>query len=397
MNIDFSESELNFQEEVRTFFANDLPNGVVHCIEKGLRVGPDDQIAFQQALNLKGWAGINWPKEHGGTGWTATQKYIFYTEAAKAKAPRIVPFGLSMVAPIIYSYGNEEQQQRFLPDILSSKTWWCQGYSEPNAGSDLASLKTKAVRDGDDYIVNGVKTWTTLAHLADWIFCLVRTDDSGRKQQGISFLLIDMKTPGISVKPIITLDGRREVNEVFFEDVRVPANNLIGEEGQGWTYAKILLTHERTNIAGVAMSKQRLASLYELLEEPPQGMADLRGNSVFMARVIQTEVELKALEYTDLRVLSSVSTGNAPGPESSILKIKGTEVQQMIDELYLEIAGMYALPFVPEQFESSDVEPIGPQFSANTAPHYYNNRKVTIFGGTNEIQKNIIAKLVLGL
>jgi len=397
MNIDFSESELSFQKEVQDFFANDLPYGVVHCIENNLRVGRDDQIAYQQALNSKGWAGINWPKEHGGTGWTATQKYIFYTEAAKAKAPRIVPFGLSMVAPIIYTFGNKEQQQRFLPDILSSKIWWCQGYSEPNAGSDLASLKTKAVRDGDEYIVNGVKTWTTLAHLADWIFCLVRTNDSGRKQQGISFLLIDMKTPGISVKPIITLDGRREVNEVFFEDVRVPANNIIGTEGEGWTYAKILLTHERTNIAGVALSKQRLASLHELLEEPPQGMVDLRQNKVFMARVVQTEIELKALEYTELRVLSSVSTGNAPGPESSILKIKGTEVQQMIDELYLEVAGIYALPFVPEQYEQSDVESIGPHFAANTAPHYYNNRKVTIFGGTNEIQKNIIAKQVLGL
>ena len=299
MNIDFSESELSFQKEVQDFFANDLPYGVVHCIENNLRVGRDDQIAYQQALNSKGWAGINWPKEHGGTGWTATQKYIFYTEAAKAKAPRIVPFGLSMVAPIIYTFGNKEQQQRFLPDILSSKIWWCQGYSEPNAGSDLASLKTKAVRDGDEYIVNGVKTWTTLAHLADWIFCLVRTNDSGRKQQGISFLLIDMKTPGISVKPIITLDGRREVNEVFFEDVRVPANNIIGTEGEGWTYAKILLTHERTNIAGVALSKQRLASLHELLEEPPQGMVDLRQNKVFMARVVQTEIELKEDSLSD--------------------------------------------------------------------------------------------------
>ncbi|MGV2870933.1 acyl-CoA dehydrogenase family protein [Colwellia sp. E150_009] len=397
MNIDFTESEKNFRLEVRDFFQNELPEQVKLAIDNGLRLSKEEQILYQQALATKGWAGTNWPVEHGGTGWSATQKYIFYNESAKAKAPRIVPFGLSMVAPVIYSFGNKEQQERFLPDILSSKVWWCQGYSEPNAGSDLAGIKTKAVRDGEDYIVNGVKTWTTLGHYADWIFCLVRTQDTGKKQEGISFLLIDMHTPGVTVKPIITLDGRREVNEVFFEDVRVPAHNLIGEEGKGWTYAKVLLTHERTNIAGVASSKQRLSSIYEMLETPPDGMADLRKNNVFMARVLATEVELKALEYTELRVLSSVSTGKAPGPESSILKIKGTEVQQALDELYVEMAGIYALPFLPQQYDDATVEPIGPFFAANTAPHYYNNRKVTIYGGTNEIQKNIIAKHVLGL
>lgn len=397
MNIDFTESEKNFRLEVRDFFQNELPEQVKLAIDNGLRLSKEEQILYQQALATKGWAGTNWPVEHGGTGWSATQKYIFYNESAKAKAPRIVPFGLSMVAPVIYSFGNKEQQERFLPDILSSKVWWCQGYSEPNAGSDLAGIKTKAVRDGEDYIVNGVKTWTTLGHYADWIFCLVRTQDTGKKQEGISFLLIDMHTPGVTVKPIITLDGRREVNEVFFEDVRVPAHNLIGEEGKGWTYAKVLLTHERTNIAGVASSRQRLSSIYEMLETPPDGMADLRKNNVFMARVLATEVELKALEYTELRVLSSVSTGKAPGPESSILKIKGTEVQQALDELYVEMAGIYALPFLPQQYDDATVEPIGPFFAANTAPHYYNNRKVTIYGGTNEIQKNIIAKHVLGL
>jgi len=397
MNIDFTESEKNFRLEVRDFFQNELPEQVKLAIDNGLRLSKEEQILYQQALATKGWAGTNWPVEHGGTGWSATQKYIFYNESAKAKAPRIVPFGLSMVAPVIYSFGNKEQQERFLPDILSSKVWWCQGYSEPNAGSDLAGIKTKAVRDGEDYIVNGVKTWTTLGHYADWIFCLVRTQDTGKKQEGISFLLIDMHTPGVTVKPIITLDGRREVNEVFFEDVRVPAHNLIGEEGKGWTYAKVLLTHERTNIAGVASSKQRLSSIYEMLETPPDGMADLRKNNVFMARVLATEVELKALEYTELRVLSSVSTGKAPGPESSILKIKGTEVQQALDELYVEMAGIYALPFLPQQYDDATVEQIGPFFAANTAPHYYNNRKVTIYGGTNEIQKNIIAKHVLGL
>ncbi|WP_188860641.1 acyl-CoA dehydrogenase family protein [Marinobacterium nitratireducens] len=398
MNIDFTEQELAFREEVRAFFREELPEQVRYKIDNGLRISRDDQVAYQKALHAKGWAGVNWPVEYGGTGWSSAQKYIFFNEAAEAAAPRIIPFGLSMVAPVIYTFGSEEQKQRFLPDILASNVWWCQGYSEPNAGSDLAGLKTKAVRDGDHYIVNGTKTWTTLGHYADWIFCLVRTSDTGRKQEGISFLLIDMKTPGVTVKPIITLDGRREVNEVFFEDVRVPVENLIGEEGKGWTYAKVLLTHERTNIAGVAPSKHRLSTLRKLLDNPPAGMGNLRQNSLFMARVIQAEVELKALEFTELRVLSAVSTGKAPGPESSILKIKGTEVQQMIDELYLEVAGYYALPFVPGQYEDGyDGVRIEPHFAPDVAPHYYNNRKVTIYGGTNEIQKNIIAKAVLGL
>lgn len=397
MNIDFTDEELSFQQMVRGFFENELPESVQHCIKHGLRLSKENQVAYQQALHAKGWAGINWPVEYGGTGWSATQRYIFFNEAARANAPRIVPFGLNMVGPVIYSFGNEEQKQRFLPDILASRVWWCQGYSEPNAGSDLAGLKTKAVRDGDHYIVNGVKTWTTLGHYADWIFCLVRTSDTGRKQEGISFLLIDMNTPGVTVKPIITLDGRREVNEVFFEDVRVPVENLVGEEGKGWTYGKVLLTHERSNIAGVATSKQRLSKVKALINNPPEGIPTLKQNSVFMQRVMQTEIELTALEYTELRVLSSVSTGKAPGPESSILKIKGTEVQQALDELFLELAGIYALPFVPEQYDELTDNPVAPMFAPNAAPHYYNNRKVTIYGGTNEIQKNIIAKQVLGV
>ncbi|WP_414828884.1 acyl-CoA dehydrogenase family protein [Alteromonas sp. H39] len=398
MNTDFTEQELAFQKEVRAFFENELPDSVTRRLKAGLRMDKASQVDYQQALYEKGWAGINWPVEHGGTGWSATQRYIFFNEAARAKAPRIIPFGLNMVGPVIYSFGNDEQKKRFLPDILSSKVWWCQGYSEPNAGSDLASLKTKAVRDGDNYIVNGVKTWTTLGHYADWIFCLVRTSDTGKKQEGISFLLIDMNSPGVTVKPIITLDGRREVNEVFFEDVKVPVENLVGEEGKGWTYGKVLLTHERSNIAGVATSKQRLADIKGMLNNPPAGVPPLKDNSVFMQRVMQTEVELTALEYTELRVLSSVSTGKAPGPESSILKIKGTEVQQALDELFLELAGIYGLPFVPEQYDDEDPSlKLEPFFAPNAAPHYYNNRKVTIYGGTNEIQKNIIAKQVLGV
>lgn len=398
MNVNFTETDLAFQEEVRNFFHNEYPADIREKQEKGVYLKKDDHIRFQKALYAKGWAGINWPVEHGGTGWSATQKYIFFSESGEAKAPRIIPFGLSMVAPVIFSYGNDEQKQRFLPDILASNVWWCQGYSEPNSGSDLASLRTKAIKDGGDYIVSGTKTWTTLGQYADWIFCLVRTDDSGRKQEGISFVLIDMKTPGVSITPIITIDGTHEVNEVHFDEVRVPANNLIGEEGKGWTYAKILLTHERTGIARVGESRARLSSLKKLLDTPPNGISDLRENPIFMARVLEVEIELKALEYTELRVLFAISTGKAPGPESSILKIRGTEIIQTLDELFLEVAGIHSLPFLPEQYNDVfDLEPIGPLFAAKTAVNYYNNRKVSIYGGTNEIQKNIIAKQVLGL
>ena len=398
MNVNFTEKELAFREEVRAFFKDKYPADIKAKQAQGVYLSKADHVAWQKALFDQGWAGINWPVEHGGTGWSQTEKYIYANEAAEAKAPRIIPFGLSMVAPVIYTYGNEEQKARFLPDILASNVWWCQGYSEPNSGSDLASLKTKAVRDGDHYIVSGTKTWTTLAQHADWIFCLVRTDDSGRKQEGISFLLIDMNDPGVTVTPIITIDGIREINEVHFDSVRVPVSNLIGEEGKGWTYAKVLLTHERTGIARVAESKARLKSIKKMLDETPAGVEDVRSNSVFMARLLEIEVELKAIEYTELRVLSSVSTGKAPGPESSILKIKGTEIMQALDEIVVEIAGIYALPFVPEQYQAGfDGESVGPLFAAKAAPVYYNNRKVSIYGGTNEIQKNIIAKQVLGL
>lgn len=398
MNIHLTQEDLDFQKEVQDFFANEFPKDIKEKQDKGIYLSKDDHIRWQKALHAKGWAGINWPVEHGGTGWNATQKYIYANEAAKANAPRIIPFGLTMVAPVIFTYGNEEQKQRFLPDILASNVWWCQGYSEPNAGSDLASLKTKAVRDGDEYVVNGTKTWTTLGQHADWIFCLVRTEDTGKKQEGISFLLIDMKTPGVSVHPIITIDGTHEVNEVHFEDVRVPVENRIGEEGKGWTYAKVLLTHERTGIARVAESKALLASLKRVVHSKNDALMDMTQNAVFMTRLIEAEVELKALEYTELRVLSAVSTGKAPGPESSILKIKGTEIMQLLNELFVEAAGIYALPYVPEQYqEGFDGVPVGPQFCAKTSATYYNNRKVSIYGGTNEIQKNIISKQVLGL
>lgn len=400
MNIDFSAEELAFQAEARDFLAAEFPADIRHKVANGLEMKKEDYVRWQKILANKGWAAANWPVEHGGTGWSSTQKYIFDNECAAVGAPGVVAFGIKMVAPIIYTYGNEEQKARFLPDILASNVWWCQGYSEPNAGSDLASLKTAAVRDGEEYVVNGTKTWTTLGQHADWIFCLVRTGAAEEKNQSaISFLLIDMKTPGITLSPIYLLDGSHEVNEVHFDNVRVPADNLIGEEGKGWTYAKVLLTHERTNIAGVANSKKRLQSVKATAQKTADhGDSALSENPAWKQKVAEIEIELLALEYTELKTLAAVSTGKAPGPESSILKIKGTEIQQAIDELNVEMAGYYGLPFVPEQFvDGFDGVHIGPEQASATAPRYFNNRKATIYGGSNEIQTNIICKAVLGL
>ena len=399
MQVAFSRQELEFQEEVRAFFRDEFPEDIREMRDRGIELPPEQQVRWQQLLYKKGWAGVNWPVEYGGTGWTPVQKYIFATEEANANAPIIVPFGLSMVGPVIYTFGNNEQKRRFLPDILASKVWWCQGYSEPGAGSDLASLKTRADLVGDHFVVNGTKTWTTLGQHADWIFCLVRTNtDVARKQEGISFILIDMQTPGVSVKPIILLDGSHEVNEVHFDNVEVPVENLVGDEGRGWTYGKVLLQHERANIAGVARSRYRLRRLRRQVATSIRGAAPLCTDSSFMRRLAAVEVELKALEYTELRTLAAVASGKAPGPESSILKVKGTEIQQAIDRLYVQAAGYYALPYVPEQFEPDFAgEPIGEGTETKTALRYFNFRKASIYGGSNEIQKNIIAKHVLGL
>ena len=399
MHVTFSDEELAFREEVRSFFRDEYPEDIRDKQRKGIETSPEDQVRWQQLLYEKGWAGVNWPVEYGGTGWTPVQKYIFATEEANANAPVIIPFGLSMVGPVIYTFGNEEQQQRFLPDILASRVWWCQGYSEPGAGSDLASLKTRAELAGDHYVVNGTKTWTTLGQHADWIFCLARTStDVARRQEGISFILVDMNTPGVSVKPIILLDGVHEVNEIHFDNVEVPVENLVGEEGKGWTYGKVLLQHERANIAAVARSRYRLRRLRKQVSTSVRGAAPLAADRNFMRRLAAVEVELKALEYTELRTLAAVASGKAPGPESSILKVQGTEVQQAIDRLYMDAAGYYALPYVPDQYEPefSD-DPVGEGNETLTALRYFNNRKASIYGGSNEIQKNIIAKHVLGL
>ena len=400
MHVSFTTEENEFQKEVNSFFNEKYPADIKEKQNKSIPLEKEDFIRWQKTLYKQGWAAPNWPVEYGGTGWTPVQKYIFANENAKANAPAIVPFGLGMVGPVIYTYGNEAQKKKFLPGILASDVWWCQGYSEPGSGSDLASLKMKAERVGNEYVLNGTKTWTTLGHMADWIFCLVRTSsDVARRQEGISFILVDMATEGVSVKPIITIEGDREVNEVHFENVKVPAENLIGEEGKGWTYGKVLLQHERTSIAGVARSQYRLSRLKEKIRNSDNTQPSLTGDNDFLKKIGQLEIELKALEFTELRTLAAVSVGKAPGPESSLLKIRGTEIQQKLDELFMEAAGYFSLPYVPQQYNlnSDPEEHVGFGADSVSSLVYFNNRKASIYGGSNEIQKNIIAKHVLGL
>jgi alkylation response protein AidB-like acyl-CoA dehydrogenase len=399
VDLSFSDADRAFQAEIRQFLAENYPADLKAKMDRGEELKKEDYVRWQKIVAAKGWAAPAWPTEYGGPGWTATQRYIYSEELAAANTPPILPFGINMVGPVIYTFGNEAQKKRFLPRILDATDWWCQGYSEPGAGSDLAGLRTRAERQGDFYIVNGSKTWTTLAQHADWIFCLVRTDSSVKQQEGISFLLIDMKTPGIRVRPIITMDGGHEVNEVFLDDVKVPAENLIGKEGQGWTYAKFLLGHERTGIAAVGRSKRAIRKLKTIAEAETVDGVPLIKDPDFSRRISEVEVDLLALEFTELRTLASESAGKGPGPESSILKIKGTEIQQAITELTLEAVGTYAAPFVREAPEGQrwNEFPIGPAYAADAAPAYLNMRKTSIYGGSNEIQKNIIAKMVLGL
>ncbi len=393
MDLNFSQEDLAFRDEARSFIKESYPqqlrNRDMRDFEK------DDYLSWHKVLHKKGWIAPSWPEEYGGTGWNLTKRYIWGEEMALADAIRILPFGVNMVGPVIYTFGSDEQKATYLPRILSGEDWWCQGYSEPGSGSDLASLRTKAESDGDDYIVNGHKMWTTLAQHADWMFCLVRTDPNApKKQQGISFLLMDMKTPGITVRPIITLDGAHEVNEVFLEDVRVPKANRVGEENQGWTYAKFLLMHERSGIAGVANSKRGVQELKRLAGGIKVNGGVLMDSQSFRRKIADLEIELTALEYTELRTLAGESSGQGPGPESSILKIRGTEIQQRLTELALEAVGNYA--HVPHMAGKSNIPGI-PDFAPGTADGYFNTRKTSIYGGSNEIQRNIIAKMVLGL
>ena len=398
MDLNYSAADDAFRQEVRSWLEANLPKDIQDKVLNHRRLNREDFVRWHKALAGKGWSVPHWPVEWGGTGWSPIQKHIWDEECAQIGAPGVLPFGVSMVAPVIMKYGNEAQKRYFLPRIVDCTDWWCQGYSEPGSGSDLASVKTSAVRDGDHYIVNGQKTWTTLGQHADMIFCLVRTDPDAKKQEGISFLLIDMKTPGITVRPIIMLDEEHEVNEVFFDNVKVPVENLIGDENRGWTYAKYLLGHERTGIARVGNSKRELAFLKRVALQHQKNGKPLLQDPVFGAKVASLEIELLALEMTVLRVVSSENAGKGPGPEASLLKIKGTQIQQMLTELMVEAVGPYAQPFDPSYLEGDTPQAVtGDNDAAPLAPYYFNYRKTSIYGGSNEIQRNIISQMILGV
>ncbi len=398
MDLTFTAEDLRFRDEVREFIAQNYPASLRGKLRGRGELTKEDYLSWHKILHKRGWVAPSWPVPYGGTGWTSAQRYIFNEECAAAETLPILPFGVAMVGPVIYTFANDAQKAHFLPRILSGTDWWCQGYSEAGAGSDLASLRTKAVKDGDHYIVNGGKTWTTLAQFADWMFCLVRTDSSAKNQEGISFLLIDMTTPGVTVRPIITMDGGHEVNEVFLEDVRVPVANLVGKENEGWTYAKFLLAHERSGIAGVARSKKAIERLKSMAAAETLDGAPLIQSADFRTKIAELEIDLTALEFTELRTLARENAGRGPGPESSILKIKGTDIQQRITELVVEAVGPYAFPYADRSGRlGHNAGPIGPDYAVASAQNYFNLRKTSIYGGSNEIQRNIIAKMVLGL
>jgi len=403
MDLRFTPDERAFRDEVRAFIADNLPEETRRRMVEGRVPTKEQTVAWQRVLNGKGWAVPDWPAEHGGTGWTAAQRYIFREELQQHPAPQPVGFGTNMVGPIIIAFGTDAQKKRFLPRIRNIDDWWCQGFSEPGAGSDLASLKTRAERDGDHYVVNGQKMWTTYAQHADWIFVLVRTNPgAAKRQEGISFLLVDMKSPGITIRPIITIDGGHEVNEVFFDDVRVPVENLVGEENRGWDCAKLLLGHERTGAARVGVSKERLQRLKYIASQVEEDGRPMIEAQRVREKIAGIEVELKALEMTVLRVLAAgkrSGESRKADPASSILKLRGSEIAQSITELMLEVAGPYAMPSLadPESEDLTNEPDLAPDWAHTIAPVYFNWRKLSIFGGTNEIQRGIMAKAFMGL
>ena len=398
MDLQFTPLEEAFRAQVQAFLQDKLSPELARKVKNGQILNKQDLESWHTTLNTQGWLANHWPEQYGGPGWGAVEKFIFEHECALAGAPRIVPFGVNMLGPVLIKYASEQQKSYWLPRILSGQDWWCQGYSEPGSGSDLASVKTTAVRDGDHYIVNGQKTWTTLGQHANMIFCLVRTNKDVKAQAGISFLLVDMNTPGVTVRPIITLDGEHEVNEVFFTDVKVPVENLVGEENKGWTYAKYLLTYERTNIAGVGFSVAALEKLKVAAERMHYNGKPLSQDPLFAARMARVEIDLENMKTTNLRVIAAVAGGGVPGAESSMLKIKGTEIRQEILSLTRRAMGPYAVPFVEAAMHDGYSEaPIGPEEATAAAAAYFNYRKLSIFGGSNEIQKNIISKMILGL
>ena len=395
MDLNFSDQERAFQSEVQSFLAKNLPDDIAAKVRLGDGLTKDMMDLWHSILNAKGWLATTWPKAFGGPGWTPVQKHIFEEECCRAYAPRIVPFGLNMLGPVLQKFGTAEQQESILPRILSGEDWWCQGYSEPGAGSDLASLKTRAIREGDAYIINGQKTWTTLGQHANKIFCLVRTSSEGKPQEGISFVLVDLDTPGIEMRPIRLIEGGHEVNEVFFTDVRVPVSNLVGQENKGWTIAKFLLSHERTGIAGVGFSMQALEEVKVLAHTIRRGAKRLIDDPLFAARLAKVEIDLEAMKITNLRMLFQAQKQGAPGPETSMLKIKGTVINQELRDLARRALGPLAAPF-PGHVTDGNIL-FGPADTAFNAARYFNNRKTSIFGGSNEIQRNILTKTMLEL
>ncbi|MXN66347.1 pimeloyl-CoA dehydrogenase large subunit [Stappia sp. GBMRC 2046] len=395
MDLNFTPEEATFRDEVRAFLKAELPGELSDKVLSGHTLSKEDMERWHAILNGRGWLASTWPTEFGGTGWSPVEKHIFEEECCLAGAPRIVPFGLHMLGPVLIRFGSKAQKAHYLPRILDGSDWWCQGYSEPGAGSDLASLRTSAVRDGDHYVINGQKTWTTLGQHANRIFCLVRTSKEGKPQEGISFLLVDLDTPGIEMRPIRLLEGGYEVNEVFFTDVRVPVENLVGEENLGWTIAKFLLTHERTNIAGVGFSVQAFEQLKALATQQRRNGKRLIDNPLFAARLSEVEIDLEAMKITNLRMLADAQKNGRPGPESSMLKIKGTTIRQALNDLARRALGPAAAPFPSEALEGNLA--IAPAGHTRNAARYFNNRKLSIFGGSNEIQRNILSKTMLEL
>jgi pimeloyl-CoA dehydrogenase large subunit len=399
MDLRYTPDEIAFRDDLRKFFRSEIPLAIRRKVSEGRALAREDYVTSQRILHAKGLAVPNWPIQWGGQDWSPVQRYIYIEELQAAAVPQPLGFNVNMVGPVIATFGSEAHKQRFLPPTANLDIWWAQGFSEPGAGSDLASLKTTAKREGDHFIVNGQKTWTTLGQYADWIFCLVRTDATVKKQAGISFILIDMKTPGITLRPIITIDGGHEVNEVFFDEVRVPAENLVGELNKGWDYAKFLLSNERIGIARIGMTKERLARVKRLAQETPAGEGMVWDDPDFRRRLAWSEIELKALEITQMRVVAAQGgrAADKPDPSSSILKIKGSEIQQQATQLLVDVAGPYAMPRPDREEEGLNLPSVGPEWADAAAPLFFNYRKVSIYGGSNEIQRNIIAKAFLGL
>ncbi len=400
MDLRFTSEEQAFRAEVRSFFESEIPRRIRDKAAEDRHLDKEDIVTTQRILNARGWAVPHWPGQWGGRDWSPIQHYIFLDEMQQSSVPPPLAFNTSMIGPVLAQFGSDAQKRRFLPPTANIDIWWCQGFSEPGAGSDLAGLRTVAHRDGDHYIVNGQKTWTTLAQYADWIFCLVRTNAEAKKQEGISFLLIDMRSPGITVRPIQTFDGGREVNEVFFDEVKVPAENLVGDENKGWDYAKFLLGNERTGIARVGNSIARIRRIKQLAENELSGGSPLIDDPRFREKCASLEIELKALEMTLLRVIADDrrNASGKPNPASSILKLKGSELYQATTELLMEVVGPFAMAYRPDEARIGDNDPpIGPDSAAEAAPSYFNYRKASIYGGSNEIQRNIIAKAILGL